>query len=363
MLQYRKPWLDIVRTLAIICVVLCHSVEAFYRPVLLGQGTLSFALWNIENFLFTLGRIGVPLFFATTGALLLPRKYTNANYFYKRSLLPLLLTTEVWIFFYYFFNCLMNHKSINFLQLLMEMLFFKASSLSHMWYMPVILGCYIVLPFIAQLLNSTPNLRQYSLLYYLGIFFFFVIPTINVFLAEAFTNIPKINIQIDTGFWGSCFSFYIISGYLISEHQLLKKFKTHVLSSGIIVAFIFNSIGQYFLYSHHYYKSTWLYWYTDFPIFLIGVFTFELLRRTYNEKTSLKHRTFIEYTSRCSFGIYVIHKPILMILQKLLKHIPSIFVLNQIILLFIVGFFGSLIILYPFKHIWRKTGSVLFHIK
>ena len=363
MLNYRKPWLDIVRAVAIIFVVLCHSVEAFYHPVLLGQRTVSFALWNGENFLFTLGRIGVPLFFATTGALLLPRKYTNASHFYKKSLLPLLLTTEIWIFFYYFFNCFINHKTIQFSQLIMEMLFFKAASLSHMWYMPVILGFYIVLPFVAQLLYSTPNIRQYSLLYFLGIFFFFVIPTINVFLTEAFTSIPKLNIQIDTGFWGSCFSFYIISGYLISEHQLLKRIKTHVLLSGIIISFIFNSIGQYFLYAHHYYKSTWLYWYTDFPIFLIGVFTFEFLRRIYTDKNALKHGVFIEYISRCSFGVYVIHKPILMILQKILNHIPSFFVLDQILLLFIFGFFGSLIILYPFKHIWKKAGSVLFHIK
>ena len=42
MSKSRKPWLDIIRATAILCVVLCHSVEAFYRPVLLGQLRLSF---------------------------------------------------------------------------------------------------------------------------------------------------------------------------------------------------------------------------------------------------------------------------------------------------------------------------------
>ena len=65
MSKSRKPWLDIIRATAILCVVLCHSVEAFYRPVLLGQLRLSFPFWNIENLLFTVGRIGVPLFLAT----------------------------------------------------------------------------------------------------------------------------------------------------------------------------------------------------------------------------------------------------------------------------------------------------------
>ena len=52
MSKSRKPWLDIIRATAILCVVLCHSVEAFYRPVLLGQLRLSFPFWNIENLLY-----------------------------------------------------------------------------------------------------------------------------------------------------------------------------------------------------------------------------------------------------------------------------------------------------------------------
>ena len=83
MSKSRKPWLDIIRATAILCVVLCHSVEAFYRPVLLGQLRLSFPFWNIENLLFTVGRIGVPLFLATTGALMLPRDYPDVCFLQK----------------------------------------------------------------------------------------------------------------------------------------------------------------------------------------------------------------------------------------------------------------------------------------
>ena len=101
MSKSRKPWLDIIRATAILCVVLCHSVEAFYRPVLLGQLRLSFPFWNIENLLFTVGRIGVPLFLATTGALMLPRDYPDVSAFYKKSLFPLFLTTEICTPFYF----------------------------------------------------------------------------------------------------------------------------------------------------------------------------------------------------------------------------------------------------------------------
>ena len=139
MTKSRKIWLDVVRATAILCVVLCHSVEAFYRPVLLGQLQVSFPLWNIENLLFTVGRMGVPLFLATTGALILPRDYPDVSAFYKKSLLPLFLTTEIWIFFNYIFCCVIEHQTFNISRLLLEMLFLKSSSLSHMWYMPVML--------------------------------------------------------------------------------------------------------------------------------------------------------------------------------------------------------------------------------
>ena len=44
MSKSRKPWLDIIRATAILCVVLCHSVEAFYRPVLLRSAPVIFSV-------------------------------------------------------------------------------------------------------------------------------------------------------------------------------------------------------------------------------------------------------------------------------------------------------------------------------
>lgn len=363
MTKSRKIWLDVVRATAILCVVLCHSVEAFYHPVLLGQLQVSFPLWNIENLLFTIGRIGVPLFLATTGALMLPRDYPDVSAFYKKSLLPLFLTTEIWIFCNYIFYCLVEHKTFDISRLILEMLFLKASSLSHMWYMPVILGCYVALPFISRLLQASTNLRQYSLLYILGIIIFFIIPTANVFFKEAITVIPVFRSQLDTGLWGSYYSFYIITGYLISKHQMLDRFKSQSLLFGIILAFVLNSTGQYYLYSHHYYQSAFLYWYSDFAIFLIGIFTFELLRRRYHNKAIIKFAPVIEYISRCSFGIYIIHKPILVVLQKYFNHFTTASVHIQMPALFFASLFGSLILLYPFKSVWKKAGVLLFHIK
>ena len=100
----RQEWLDAARALGIALVVLCHSVETYYRPVLLGQKRVGILPWLAENFMFFAGRMGVPLFLCISGVLLLGREY-QAKQFYKRSLLPLVLTTELWIVINYLFVC------------------------------------------------------------------------------------------------------------------------------------------------------------------------------------------------------------------------------------------------------------------
>ena len=62
----RILYLDEVRSLAIILVVLGHLIRSFSRD---------FASWQICSGVFSLTRIGVPLFFTVSGALLLTRKH------------------------------------------------------------------------------------------------------------------------------------------------------------------------------------------------------------------------------------------------------------------------------------------------
>lgn len=73
----RIIYLDIARTFAIIFVVLCHSVELIYKMNLQGWISISLNARIFKTIVFTLGRIGVPLFLFLTGYLLLNRKYDN----------------------------------------------------------------------------------------------------------------------------------------------------------------------------------------------------------------------------------------------------------------------------------------------
>lgn len=71
--------LDILRTIAILDVLLVHCTESVYpmnNPTLLSYSILSQFL---AISLFTLGRLGVPIFFFISGYLLLDKDYKNGG--------------------------------------------------------------------------------------------------------------------------------------------------------------------------------------------------------------------------------------------------------------------------------------------
>lgn len=92
-------WIDAVRCLAILCVILCHATEFIYIPnSLSARGLADFSLTSVvfAFFMHDVGRLGVPMFLFITGYLLLTRDYDEAACykFWKGNWLRLVLATE-----------------------------------------------------------------------------------------------------------------------------------------------------------------------------------------------------------------------------------------------------------------------------
>lgn len=84
----RVPLYDIIRIFAILCVVLCHSSEVAYLPLV----SIPYAVLHF------IGRLGVPLFFFLTGALVLSKRFDSPEgirRFYTHNLIGLLVTAEI----------------------------------------------------------------------------------------------------------------------------------------------------------------------------------------------------------------------------------------------------------------------------
>ncbi len=99
--------LDIARTFAIICVVLCHCSQMVYTQQSVLIKDLGFMSRVFFMATFTIGRLGVPIFLYLSGVLLLEKsieKDEDIFRFYKNNLLPLLIVNEVWIVIYNVYN-------------------------------------------------------------------------------------------------------------------------------------------------------------------------------------------------------------------------------------------------------------------
>ena len=152
--QKRDISLDLLRTMAILDIILAHAVESTYP---MNVELISFP--TIQKILalsmHTLGRLGVPIFFFLTGYLLLDRDYDDDKIigFWKTHLLQLMITSEILGTIYYIFG-LSQGIEFSLIRLFREMLMHDNFEAGHFWYIPKIIGIYLFLPFVAKVLKD-----------------------------------------------------------------------------------------------------------------------------------------------------------------------------------------------------------------
>lgn len=353
--------MDISRTIAIIFVVICHVIETEYYAVRIGKLVISDALWLFENIFFTFGRLGVPLFLMLTGALMLNREY-DIKKFYKKSLIPLFLTTEIWTIINYFYYCTQYSAEFSLKNLLYNMAFIRTSPLNHMWYMPMILGIYLVIPFVAKALK---DMRFSDVLLPLIISFgaFSIVPIFNALAGEVISFFPDANLIINIGFLGSLYGMIMILGHYIGKENLFKKIPTSILILAFIVSFGCNSLGARYFYSNKLFHSDVFGWYTSPFIIISAICLFELIKRIPAKKCPKA----ISLISKGSFAIYLIHNLILISFNALLQEYGLFSDCNFVVLSiirFIVSFgIPFLIVVIANKLPFKNIKKLVFYMK
>ena len=294
----RLEWIDLLRVIAICCAVLCHATEGVYP---LNYDMMAGVELPSRIFIFTaftFGRMGVPLFLMISGYLLLDREYPREaiQKFWKRNWLHLTICTEIWFILYGVFLSFFLRKAFDPLRMLREILFISKIDLSHVWYMPMIIGLYLLIPFAARALKGieTRMLRWPFLFFAAYAFGFPLIQLLNNNLGGA-----SLSLQMSLGFSGGTYGLYLLAGYLIRK-GCMKKIPAWVLRTVGIASAAAGIALQILLYT---YRSGYNIWY-DSPFLLIsGACIFELVSR----KQKIPCRRVVFFISRYSFGIYLIH--------------------------------------------------------
>lgn len=240
--QDKRNWsLDFIRAVAAFLVVLNHAVVLCY-PIDSGNIVHLSAKDQLFSLTaFTLGRIGVPLFLLLTGYLLLPRMYNEARItrFYRHNLLPMFLVWELWTLLYQFYIAWYEGTSFGFASYIRRALLLELVGLPHAWYMPMILGIYLFLPFVAVALS---HMRGSILALLVAIIYLasFVVPNVLLTVEIYQLTLPYMSVRLDVGFGGGTYGLYLILGYCLARYQesighMLTKVGVVLVSTAVII--------------------------------------------------------------------------------------------------------------------------------
>lgn len=284
----RIEGLDIIRMLAILCVIIIHCVGPIRSIDELNDPTVILHCAAIS-----IGRLGVPFFFLLSGYFLIHRNYDKDRIkkFYKNNFLTLLLTWELWLIIYHSYFAIVHDVPINWSVLLKNLLFIEYINMFHAWYMPVILEIYLILPIMSKFLNalSTGKLIPIAIISYI---YLFVMPTAYYF-ALPFGRLHTLM---------GVYIFYVVLGYLIRRYENTLKSSILLIFVAIFsiiattkaqewISILLNGNGIYDL------------WYNFCLLPLAAVCIFIYLK----DKKCKFFRNLISKISDCSFGIYLIH--------------------------------------------------------
>ena len=274
---------------------------------------LTFWLTNI-------GRLGVPLFLLLTGYLVLSKNFNSEDKikrFYSHNYLPLLITCEIWIVLYNVFNAIMGIRPFAIDLLWKNMLFLERIPMMNAWYIPMILGVYIFLPYIARILQSVPGRRLliFGLLLFL---YYFVVPSYNLLLEV--NKLPKIYSQLDLNYSGGTYGFYLLLGYCYYRYE--EEIKSFLKKPGAKAGIAFLCLPMFagtvafenWRYVHH---AAYNVWYNFMLLPLVGFGCFVLLCQL-----NIGNKIFYNI-SLYSFAVYLIHVPIMQTLVKYGLYIPN----------------------------------------
>lgn len=288
---------DLLRILAAFSVVMLHSASQFWYSLSTETGA-----WKIANGYDALFRFGVPVFVMISGALFLGKEL-DVKRLYTNHILRLLVVYLVWSVAYGLFDCrAYEAEYITWWVLGLEI----EGGRYHLWFLPMIVGIYILLP----LLHSWIRHAEKKILEYLLLVFLVLqigretlMALLQNHMAEFVINILDVpELSMACSYVG-----YFVLGYYITTEGIPKKWHKIIYLAMIPAAILNILLSDISSVRKGAPDGTIYDSYGAFTfIIVVGLFLFftEVLSKVqYKEAV----RRLIQELSLATFGIYVMH--------------------------------------------------------
>jgi surface polysaccharide O-acyltransferase-like enzyme len=295
---------DFVRVVAILLVILVHTA-AF--PYYLPQNITSDVVtnWFTVDVYGAVAAMGVPLFVMLSGALLLdPVKADEPmRVFYKKRFLRIGGPMIFWTIIYFWWSTIAMKETLTVNNVLSGLL---SGSYPHMWFLYMLLGLYLVTPFLrAMLKNLDRNKFKYLLvLWFVGNV---SVPFINQFAQFPFNPV----MFVFTGWVG----YYILGRYLV-ETKVAKWKPIAVLIPALVTTilgawWVTGTFGEAKIgYFHEALNAT---------VILASVSMFLLLAAIPKAKIECRNKTLtsvLHWIGQNTLPIYLFHMIIMQTIEK-----------------------------------------------
>ncbi len=293
--RQRTPYLDILRVLACLLVILIHTPIRQYDTYY-NTPSLAGALYTV------LVAVNCNLFFMITGALLLPVKMTGRR-FVKRRLAVVLPPLVVWTIIYLLEHTFLLHNFTP--RLLTSILFHPVEGL--LWYVYVLAVIYVTLPLVSRCIDAIGK-RGVEVILVLWVLSSFIPYQHGVFMEAS---------QWSHNMFGAFANYYgyVLLGYYMHRYGLPVFTRQHgwkwalLLFFGIVVMPLFEFLVQgRFGISWQQHLDTIT---NDISVNNIAMATllFALVQRFAPERYDRQNRpmtaTWWPMLSKCTFGIYL----------------------------------------------------------
>lgn len=217
------------------------------------------------------------------------------------------------VFIYDIILMVYYHWEYSFLTILYDLIFFHEVKMMNAWYMPAILGIYVLVPFVAIALKKLDkDLLKFPVLFFLTLIFVF--PMIE--LINGMIGGPELSLQLSLGFSGGMYCFYMFCGYLV-KRGWLKPVKTGWLVAVVICCIALGTVMQLFAFSRGVQYTIWR---DNLLILFASVAVFELFSRI----RRIKYTKFIKELASYSFAVYLVHVIIRLLLLEWILSLPII---------------------------------------
>lgn len=319
--------LDLIRTIACLSVVMIHVSAEF---VIRGTTGPDFLLGNLLD---SLSRAGVPLFVMISGALMLDEGYVFTKKKWLSHIGRMTVFYIVWSVIYGLLNGGLGAAFSNIF-----------SCFYHLWYIPMIIGLYLLVP-LMRLWVKEENIRFVEYFLLLSLVFAFLLPQIAGLLAHVpgainpFQSLAEhMNLQYVAGYT----AYFILGWYL---NRGIRR--TGLICTLGIIGICITYAGTHFAAINLNADNYPFYENFTLNVLMHSASIFVLCRSLFGpERPSGKFlRKLTGWFSQYSLGIYAVHIFFISRLTPMLGHLhiaaalPLIFILT-----FVVSAFTSMIL-------------------